>query len=512
MARPHYSIFMSESNTISIRPPVVVVLGHVDHGKSTLLDYIRKANVVSTEAGGITQHTAAYEVVHPDQKGTTQKITFIDTPGHEAFGAQRKRGAAIADIAILVVSAEDGVKKQTIEAYQAIQSSDIPCIVAINKTDLPGADIEKTLSSLTEHGIYLEGRGGTIPYVPVSARKGDGISELLDMITLLAELQEYSAEITTPAEGVIIEAHRDPKKGISATFIIKNGSLFKGMMIATKGSLSPVRALLDFSGKQIESATVCAPITIVGWSALPSVGETVKSFKTKKEAEEYAGKHSYATHLQSAGSNTAQDEDTQTAIVPVIIKGDVVGSLDAIQHEVKKIITENVYIKILHADVGTIGEADIKRAGGDSRTIILGFNTKVDAGIQELAERSGITIKTENIIYKLSEWLQEIVTSRRPKQKMQEVHGKARVLKCFSKIKTKQIIGGRVEEGMICMGDVLSIIRRGEEIGTGKIVELQKDKKNASQIDEGSEFGAKIDTPIVCATGDMLVSSTTVEK
>jgi translation initiation factor IF-2 len=275
---------MTTSTHKAPRPPVVVVLGHVDHGKSSLLDYIRKANVVAGEAGGITQHTAAYEVIHKDSANKEQKITFIDTPGHEAFSAQRKRGAALADIAILVVSAEDGVKAQTKDALSAIVASNIPYIVAINKIDLPGANVERTLGTLLENEIYVEGRGGTVPCVPISAKTGEGVPELLDMVLLLAEVNQYTGEAKKPAEGIVVESHRDPKRGISATFIIREGTLDVGQAVASSGAYAPVRAILDHAGAQIKTASMCAPVTVIGWSALPSVGEIVVAFEKKKDA------------------------------------------------------------------------------------------------------------------------------------------------------------------------------------------------------------------------------------
>lgn len=494
------------------RPPVVVVLGHVDHGKSSLLDYIRKTNVVAEEAGGITQHTAAYEVVRTDATGVEKKITFIDTPGHEAFGAQRRRGAAVADIAILVVSAEDGVKTQTKEALAAILESNIPYVVAINKIDLPGANIERTLSSLAENEIYVEGRGGSIPYVPVSAKNGDGIDDLLDMVLLVADVGGFTGDSRVPAEGIIVESHRDPRRGISATFIIRNGSLSVGQAVACPGSYAPVRALTSTSGTTLKEATMCAPVIIVGWSDLPTVGSPVRAFNKKKDAEKYAEENApTAVRLENTSGSTDSD-DALIATIPLIIKADVMGSLDALKHEVAKIHDERVVIKILHADVGAIGENDIKRAGGDERTVIIGFNTNMESGVREIAERAGVAIHTETIIYKLSEWLTTLVAQRRPKQTVQEVHGKAKLLKLFSSTRSKHIIGARVEEGSIGIGDTVTILRRGEPIGGGKMLELQKARSAAKEVDAGTEFGAKIEASIDLAPGDIIEAYTNVTR
>lgn len=501
----------NQHNSIE-RPPIVVVLGHVDHGKSSLLDYIRKTNIVASEAGGITQHTAAYEVVHKDATGTHKKITFIDTPGHEAFRAQRQRGASVADIAILVVSAEDGVKAQTKEAVHAIESAGIPYIVAINKIDAPNANVERTVANLIENSIFLEGHGGSTPYIPISAKKGTGINELLEMILLVASLEELTTQPDGPAEGVVIEAHRDAQKGISATFIITNGHLSKGSAVAAGKSCSPVRAIYDFKGEQIETAEACAPVTIIGWNTLPEVGINVHTFDTKKNAENFCA-NSVTVHADIPTRATLSPDDTaEHALVPVIIKADVSGSLDAIAHEIAKIQEEKVDLKIILADVGPISENDIKRAGGDARTVIIGFNTSVETEARLSAERIGMAVHTETIIYKLTEWLTELVAERRPKETVQEIRGQARVLKFFSAVKTKQVIGARVDEGAFHVGDTVTIVRRDEEIGTGRIVGLQKDRDQVKQVPVGTEFGGRIDASVTIASGDTLISYTSVTR
>ncbi len=502
---------MASSSQNVTRPPVVVVLGHVDHGKSSLLDYVRKTNVVAGEVGGITQHTAAYEVVHKDSSGSEKKITFIDTPGHEAFGAQRKRGAALADIAILVVSAEDGFKAQTKDAFKAIQESNIPYIVAINKIDSPTANVERTIGTLTENEIYVEGRGGTVPFVPISAKTGEGIPDLLDMVLLLAEVNDYTGNPNGSAEGIIVESHRDPKRGISATFIIRGGTLSTGMAIASDGSFAPVRAILDHTGTQLKSATMCAPVTVLGWSELPPVGSIVVAFDKKKDAESYADAHATSSVREDAPV-LSTEEGSETALLPLIIKADVTGSIDAIRHEIAKIQDDRLILKIIHADAGAIGENDIKRAGGDARTVIIGFNVPIENETRELAERVGITIHTETIIYKLGEWLAELIKERRPKHMTEVVHGQVKILKLFSKLRTKQVIGARLEEGALSLGDTVTILRRGESIGSGKIVELQKNRSNVKEIEEGIEFGAKIESPIEIASGDHLSAYTRIAQ
>lgn len=269
------------------RPPVVVVMGHVDHGKSTLLDYIRKTKIADGEAGGITQHISAYEVLTKDENKQDRLITFLDTPGHEAFTKMRCRGAQAADIAILVVSAEDGAKAQTMEAYNTIIENEIPYIVAINKIDRPNANIDRTKMDLVEKGIYLEGLGGNIPFALISAKEGTGINELMELILLLADMENLEGDASLNARGVIIEAKRDPKRGISATCIIKNGTIRAGMFVACGESLVNTRMLENFLGKPIKEATFSSPVHLVGFESMPEVGNMFESFETKKEAEAY---------------------------------------------------------------------------------------------------------------------------------------------------------------------------------------------------------------------------------
>jgi translation initiation factor IF-2 len=275
----------THTSHITERPPVVVVMGHVDHGKSSLLDYIRHTNVVSGEAGGITQHVAAYEVVHEGKEGK-KRITFIDTPGHAAFTAIRSRGANVADIAILVVSAEDGVKEQTLEVLKSIQDSETPYVVAINKIDKPNADIERTKVTLMEHNVFLEGLGGDVPWVPISAKTGQGIPDLLTTVLLLAEIEELTGDENAPAEGFVIEANRDSRRGIAATLIITNGSLKIGNAIRASTAIAPLRILEDTMGKKLKSAEMSSPIVVVGFDELPLAGTSFVTHNNKRDAEE----------------------------------------------------------------------------------------------------------------------------------------------------------------------------------------------------------------------------------
>ncbi|MDO8579767.1 MAG: translation initiation factor IF-2 [bacterium] len=501
----------SQKNTLVVpanrikRPPVVAVMGHIDHGKSTLLDYIRKTNIVAGEVGGITQRISAYEVMAPE------RITFIDTPGHEAFSGMRERGAATADIAVLVVSAEDGVKKQTIEAYKQISEAKIPMIVAINKIDKPGADLERAKMSLAENEIYLEGYGGSVSYVPVSAKTGAGVEELLDLIILTADVAELAGDTSKPAEGTIIEAHRDPKKGISATLIIKDGSLSTGMFTASGESYSPTRMIEDSLGKKIVSATFSSPVRIVGWNTAPQIGGLFVTLANKAELE------NYLESVKEKKRNTAISPRTTVEVtnkknLPVIIKADVLGSVEAIEHEIKKIKSERVAIKILFAGIGDITESDVKVAGSDKQAVVLGFNIGTDSQAAAMIERLGLEHADFDIIYKLVEWLSAKVTERTPKIAEEEVRGKAKIMRFFSRTRDKQIVGGKVSVGEIHIGDRVKIIRRETIIGDGVIRELQQAKVKTGSVNEGFEFGTMIEAKIEIAPGDVIEDFVIVEK
>ncbi|MEK9201001.1 MAG: translation initiation factor IF-2 [Patescibacteria group bacterium] len=492
-------------NNLINRPPVVVIMGHIDHGKSTLLDYIRKSNIVAKEAGGITQHLGAYEAMHGKQV-----ITFLDTPGHEAFCAIRERGAQVADIAVLVVSAEDGVKPQTIEALKCIQTEKIPFIVAINKTDKPGADVEKTKQSLAENEIYVEGYGGDVPVVPISALTGKGIPELLDMIILVSEMGGFKADSNKLAEGAIIEAGLDNKKGIYATLLIKNGTLKSGNYIVADDAYSPVRILEDFLGKAIKSATFSSPVRVIGFNKIPTVGTKFIVVEDKKEAEQLA--ENYKPVIEKVPEKNLI-ADTETSIsLPFIIKADAIGSLEGIKHEIAKIQEPKVRIKIVSEGIGNINEGDVKTAQSDPQITILAFNAKPDAKAKSILERSTVKVESFEIIYKLIEFVKNIVTTNVPKEYIDEISGTAKILALFSKNKDKQILGGKVQQGSILLGSEVKILRRDAEIGRGKVKELQQQKAKTEEVREGYEFGALIESRIEIVVGDKIQGFKTVEK
>lgn len=499
----------NQEKKLTQRAPIVVVMGHVDHGKSTLLDYIRKTNIVDAEAGGITQHISAYEVSTKDEKGNNRMITFLDTPGHEAFSKMRSRGAMAADIAILVVSAEDSVKAQTMEAYNTIIENKIPYIVAINKIDRPNANIEKTKIDLVEKGIYLEGYGGSIPFACVSAKEGTGINDLLDMIILVADMEDLKGNPEVNASGVVIEAKCDPKRGIGATCIIRNGTLKSGMFVTSGESMVSTRMLENFMGKQIKEAAFSSPIHLIGFESMPEVGSEFESFNSKKEAENYI-KEIKSEKLLNKKVET--QTNTTDKIIPIIIKTDVVGTVDAIEKEIEKIVSEGICYKIISKGVGAINESDLKMASVSKDSVIVGFNTKIDNGAKDLNESLKIKIETFNIIYKLIDWLKELIEERRPRHEVPQTIGSVQILKVFGNTKDKFVVGGKVLDGKIYNNSLVKILRRGFEIGYGKVTELQVNKFKSREALSGNECGIQVETKIEVSSGDVLEAYELVVK
>ncbi|MBU2219207.1 translation initiation factor IF-2 [Patescibacteria group bacterium] len=499
---------MKNKNQNSIpRPPIVVVMGHIDHGKSKLLDYIRNANIVEKEAGGITQHIGAYEAevkCDVSHEHKTRKITFLDTPGHEAFSQMRLRGTKVADVAILVIAADEGVKPQTLEAYEAIKNAGIPFVVALNKIDKPNADPERIKNQLAENQIFIEGYGGNIPSVNISAKTGEGVDELLDIVLLLTEMENLRANPKENASGIVIESKLGSRRGISATLIVQNGVMRKGMFVISRNSLAPVRIFEDFQGKSLDEATFSSPVRIIGFDNMPSVGAEFKTFKTKKEAEEAVNvwRLNLQTEIQSPNIPKLGGEKT---IIPLVIKGDVMGSVEALEHEIKKLENEEVSLNILRKDTGKITEDDIRLASSAKNPIVLGFNVPVDSPARTLAERFEVFIYTSDIIYKISEWLGEEIEKRKSKAITEKIVGSAKILKIFSKEKNKQLVGGEVLEGKIIMNKYFVRIKRNDaEIGEGKIVELQHNKLAAKEVNQGEQFGMIMDSKTEIAKGDAI--------
>lgn len=485
---------------VSPRPPIVAVMGHIDHGKSSLLDYIRKANVTAGEAGGITQHVSAYEAVH-EHEGQERKITFLDTPGHEAFRALRARGAAAADIAILVIAAEEGVKPQTMEAYEAAVEAGTPVIVAFTKIDKNGADIERAKYSAVEHAIYLEGLGGSIPYAGVSSKSGEGVPELLDLVLLTADLAELTADPEAPTEGFVLESSQDPKRGMSATLIIKNGTLKTGSFVVAGTSIAPVRFIEDFKNARITEALPSQPVRISGFTELPPAGTPFQVTDNRKDAEKIA-----QAAIPAATATYALTEAAEGNVeLPIILKADVTGSLEGIKHELRKIAHERVGIRVLSESIGAVSEGDVKSALASGAAIIA-FTVGTDTMARDLAERSGITIESFSIIYELVERVKELVQERAPQITVEEILGQAKVLKAFSVAGSKHVLGARWESGLLTVGALVKIDRRGVPLGNGKLTNLQVARSDVQEIKMEGEFGLQVEAKTDISAGDTLTA------
>lgn len=493
----------NESSHATSRPPIVVVLGHVDHGKSTLLDFIRKTNTVAREAGGITQHVAAYEVEHM-YEGAKKCITFIDTPGHAAFQAIRSRGASVADIAILVVAADDGVKAQTLEALQSIKDAGIPFIVAINKIDKPNADLSRTQTSLLEHGVYLETLGGDVPWAAISAKIGTGVESLLDLILIVAELTDIKADASLPASGYVIEAHLDHKRGIAATLIIRNGTLEAGSAVVAGKGLAPVRIMENYAGKAFKKAPPSTPVVLIGFDSLPEAGAEFHSFKSKREAESERSKLAEAERAVSG--TPAADTTDGKYLLPLIIRADTTGSLEAVGSEVQKIGDEERGVSIIQSGIGDISESDIKAAIAAGSPVVLGFNVHMDATATALARQHGVQFENFSIIYELTKRIGELLKEHGPKRMNEEIVGRAKILKYFSSRKDEHLIGATVQSGMIKKRLPARLMRRGEKVADCEVLSMQSARKPTQEIGEGVEFGAQIVCRETPAAGDIIES------
>jgi len=489
---------LESAENLKPRPPVIVVMGHVDHGKTKLLDAIRRTNVVDKEAGGITQHIGAYQVERRDRL-----ITFIDTPGHEAFTAMRSRGAKVADIAILVVAADDGVMPQTTEAFQIIKAAGTPFVVAINKIDKPDADINKTKQELsTKLNITPEDWGGKTVTVPVSAKDGTGIEELLDIILLTADLdaEKIKSNPDAPALGTIIESHIDKGEGPVATILIQNGTLKIGGSLTRDGIMfGKVRALKNYLGETVSAAAPSTPVKIIGLKIAPEVGDVLtvgegrrvdmRNLRTPKRA-------------RIEKEKTGEGAEAQKTI-NIIIKSDVLGSAEAIDESLEKISNPEVKIVTITKGLGNISESDITRASATNAQII-GFNVKISSGLEELARTKKVKITIYSIIYNLiNDVKQQMEDLFEPIIKRTDL-GKLKVLASFKIEKTYQVIGGKVLAGKIEKNSLIEVIRGDEIKIRGKLASLQIQKQEVPDCSEGQECGIKFEGEPIIEPGDIL--------
>ncbi len=482
---------------LEIRPPVIVVMGHVDHGKTKLLDAVRKTNVVAGESGGITQHIGAYQVVRKDQK-----ITFIDTPGHEAFTAMRSRGAKVADIAILVVAADDGVKPQTIEAFRIIEASKIPFIVAINKIDKEGADINKTKQELSSKlNIIPEDWGGKTVCVSISALAEQGIDELLDMVllTMEMEIENLRANPSASAIGTIVESNIDKGAGPVATILVQNGSLKIGDQLCFNGVIyGKVKALQNYKGESIEIACPSDPARVLGLKILPEVGDILEVGEGEKIKIKKIASKAHSEKMFSGGE--IEDDSLK---INLIIKADFLGSAEAIEESLMKINTKKIKVKIIQKGLGNIGEGDIKRAE-DSNAQIVGFNVKLQPQVEDLIREKGTKINIFNIIYDLIKYVKAEMKNIYKPEIVRKDLGKLEVLAIFRTENNSQIIGGKVIDGQVEIDSLLEIWRGENFIDKGKIDKLQAGKQDVNSVEAGQECGIRYEGRPVIEVGDVL--------
>lgn len=492
------AILKEKDSDLEIRPPVIVVMGHVDHGKTKLLDAIRTTNVVAGESGGITQHIGAYQVVRKDQK-----ITFIDTPGHEAFTAMRSRGAKVADIAILVVAADDGVKPQTVEAFRIIEASKIPFIVAINKIDKEEADINKTKQELSSKlNVIPEDWGGKTVCVPVSALNNVGIDDILDMVLLTADVEagNLRANPLADAIGTIVESSVDKGAGPVATILVQNGTLKIGDQLCFNGVIyGKVKDLKNYKGENIKSAGPSTPARVLGLKTLPEVGDILEVGDGEKVKLKKIISKNQADQKASSGSEIEDD----SLKLNLIIKSDFLGSAEAIEESLMKINTKKIKVKIIHKGLGNIGEGDIKRAE-DSSAQIVGFNTRVQSQVEDLVREKGVKINTFSIIYDLIKYVKNEMKAMYKPEIVRRDLGKLKVLAIFRTENDSQIIGGKVIDGTISNNVPLEIWRDDIFIDKGKISKLQEAKQDVANVESGQECGVKYEGRPLVQVGDIL--------
>lgn len=483
------------------RPPVVTILGHVDHGKTSLLDTIRKTSVATGEAGGITQHIRAYQV-----KKRGELITFIDTPGHEAFSAMRERGVSIADIAVLVVAADDGVRPQTKEVIEYLKSKKVPTVVAINKIDKPEANLQKVKQELSDNGIYIEQWGGEVLCSEISAKKNIGIDSLLENILLVSEVEDFRSDEKRDGLAVVLESHLDPKKGPVATTLIKTGTLKVGQDIFAGNTYGRIRKIEDYSGKNLVSAGPSTPVTIMGLDSAPQTNDIIQ-VATGKAAARTKSREAGELELMNKGVSiqkvhTAEDEKTKK--LNLIIKSDVQGSLEAIQQILSTIKSVEVAINYINLGVGNITESDVKLAE-TAKSLVVGFNVETTPVAKRLSEGSGVEIRTYKVIYELVEDVKKRLIDLLPPEIVRTDLGRVSVLAIFRKEKTKMIVGGRIADGKIIKGELIEVKRGDELIGKGRLANLQQNKENTNEVNQGNECGITFEGDVKIKEGDTLI-------
>ena len=498
----------SEDNDTDLvaRPPVVVVMGHVDHGKTSLLDAIRKTNVIEGEAGGITQHIGAYKV-----KINDREITFLDTPGHEAFTAMRARGAQITDIAILIVAANDGVMPQTIEAINHAKAAEIPIIVAINKMDLPGANPEKVKEQLTEYGLVPEEWGGETIFVPISAKKGDGIDNLLEMVLLQADMLELKANPKKQAKGTVIEARLDKAKGTVASMLVQRGTLDVGDTIIVGSSIGRIRTMTNDKGKKVKTAGPSTPVEMTGLTTVPNAGDIFYEVKDEKTAKHLIERRRVQEREKELSTNSMvtlddlfnQIEEGKLKQLNLIVKADVQGSVEAVKSSLEKLSNDEVRVKVIHSNVGAITETDVTLAKV-SNAIIIGFNVRPDVLAKQEAEKDDVEIKLYSVIYNAIEDVEQAMKGMLDPEFKEVIIGNAEVRQVFKVSNVGTIAGCYVTDGKIARNSIVRVIRDNVVLHEGKLISLKRFKDDAKEVAYGYECGVQIEDWNDIQEGDII--------
>ena len=494
------------SDKAVIRPPVVAVMGHVDHGKTTLLDTLLHKKTVEGEAGGITQHISAYQLKHNERL-----ITFLDTPGHEAFAAIRQHGAMLTDIVVIVVAADDGVKPQTVEAIKFAQSANAKIIVAINKIDREGADIPRTMADLAQHGLTPEEWGGDITMVPISAKRGDNLEKLLDLILLTADIEELKADVQIPAEGLVIESHMEVGKGSVVNLLVTGGELKTGKFIVAGSTYGKIRTMLDFRGKPKGKATPSTPVTVTGFKELPNFGDKFIEVKDEKSARKMALLNAQNLVEESASANVTSSDllrmmnnADNAKVFNVIIKGDVLGSVTSVIDSLKMIDTKGeVMLNIVSSGVGDITENDIYMAEGDN-TVVYGFNVNVPTNIVKLAARDGVEIRNYKIIYELLDDAKTSMENLLDAEIVETEMGEMKIKGVFRTERTAIIAGGEVLTGLVKKGLMGRVYHEKELIGEVEVGSVQKEKMGVNELVAGETGGIafKLEKKLVIEVND----------
>jgi translation initiation factor IF-2 len=474
-----------EASGLKLRPPVVTIMGHVNHGKTRLLDAIRQTNVMDSEAGGITQHIGAYQV-----EVNGQKITFLDTPGHEAFTAMRARGAQVTDITILVVAADDGVMPQTLEAINHARAAGVPIVVAINKIDKPEADPEAVKKQLSDAGLVIEEWGGDVVCVPISAKEKKGISELLDNLLVVAEMEELKADPSRPAVGVVIEARMDKSRGPMATVLIQTGTLKVGDTVVVGNTWGRVRAMFNDVGKQVRKAEPSMPVAILGLASLPQVGDSLNAVPGEHQARALIQKHQQERLPKTVSLDNLFDQISTGEVkeLNVILKADVQGSIEPIRSSLERLGTDKLQVRIIHSSSGNITESDVMLAIA-SKGLIIGFGTGVEAGARRLAEMEGVDIRSYDVIYNLVDDVEKALKGMLEPTYVEVIEGRAEVKAVFPSTKKMKVAGVAVSEGKASRGAQVRVKRGEQQLAESVVASLRRFKDDVKEVAAGYECG-----------------------